>query len=370
MTESPEPTIAAVALRLPGHRAGQAARTRTAAISWPAFLGWVAASFTISLAGVWLYVATMPMAFLDRDYPLLIAKQTMLAQCQPDTVDVFGDSRAEAAVMPAAMHMRVTNYALSGTSPVETYFLLRRALQCPYPPRLVVIAHSPMKFEDDADFWVFSARTGFLDLADMRDVARTAAAVHDESLSGRGDRPFWLQSRLYDIRFPPLYFDSLVHGFVVGRWQYNLSVVQESIDSRGHALFGTADGSSGLAPEATPSHFVPSPLVDAYLDRSLELLASRHVPVVLLLPPINQATLTQSHAGFRQGLDAYLAALRQHHPDLIIANPTLRCWPNSEFGDAWHFNARGAEAFSQQLGAWLRTVLSGAAATALPGRCT
>ena len=51
------------------------------------------------------------------------------------------------------MPIPVTNLALSGTSPIETYFAVRRALRCETPPKLVVIAHGPLKFSSDSDYW-------------------------------------------------------------------------------------------------------------------------------------------------------------------------------------------------------------------------
>ena len=75
----------------------------------PRFLTWCLVAFTLSFGLVWLYVAAMPMAFLSRDYPLWIAKRTMLDECRLGDVAVFGDSRTLAGTEPSVMPVPVMN---------------------------------------------------------------------------------------------------------------------------------------------------------------------------------------------------------------------------------------------------------------------
>jgi hypothetical protein len=88
---------------------------------------------------IWAYVAAFPMAYLDRNYPLAQAKRQLAAECLPERVIVFGDSRAVAAIDPKFMSLQVVNLAYPGASPVENYFLVRKALDCGTPPKLVVL---------------------------------------------------------------------------------------------------------------------------------------------------------------------------------------------------------------------------------------
>jgi hypothetical protein len=51
----------------------------------------------VALAGfvvVWAWVAGMPLAYLDPEYPIWRAKLAMLRQCDLGDVLVLGDSRA------------------------------------------------------------------------------------------------------------------------------------------------------------------------------------------------------------------------------------------------------------------------------------
>ncbi len=332
-----------------------------------AFLASSAAALAVCFGLIWGYVALCPMAFLDRDYPLWMAKRTMLAACRPGVVAVFGDSRAVAGIMPAAMPLPVANFALSGTSPIETWFAVRRALRCPQPPRLVVIAHGALKFTADSDFWRFGARMGFFSDRDMRAIAADAARLHDDSLlrAEDGDHlPPRLRARLYALRFPMFYFNSLLHGYIAGRWRHNRAAEEAALAASGHALFGTDPGSDGLASEAGATGFAPAPLIDSYYRDTLALLQARQVPVVVLAMPVNQATYARIPPQFRAQFAAYLQAVAGRFGNVTVIGPAVGCWPDAAFGDAWHFNAAGAAAFSRALGARLVRLQAGVGAGA------
>ncbi|HET8995616.1 MAG TPA: hypothetical protein VFN42_03020 [Acetobacteraceae bacterium] len=331
-----------------------------------------ATAFVVTFVAIWLYVATCPMAFLDRDYPLWRAKRAMLDQCRAGTVAVFGDSRAVAGIMPGVMPLRVTNFALSGTSPIETYFAVRRALRCPTPPRLVVIAHGALKFSADADYWRFGARTGFFRYDDMRRVDGDAARLHDdgiERLTADDHLQPWLRDRLYAVRLPMFYFSSLLHGYVAARWRHNLAAEEDALQSYGHALFGTAAGSSGIASEAGVDEFRASSLINLYYTRTLAMLQARHVAVVVLTMPVNQATYMQSQPQFRGQFAAYLHAEAASFDNVNLSASAIGCWPDAYYGDAWHFNAVGAAVFSRAFGVFLVRLLHGEPAEAPLHRC-
>jgi hypothetical protein len=336
------------------------------------FLTWFGLAFAVTCGLVWAYVAIMPMAFLGRDYPLWIAKRTLIDECRLGSVLVFGDSRAMAATVPSVMPVPVTNLAQSGTSPIETYFAVRRALRCQTLPRLVVISHSAPKFGGDSDYWVSFARNGFLNFHDMHEVDRDAARLHDREivdLLPPDQRQLTLREFLFSIHFPPFYFSSLVTGFVAARWQHNRDVLRDSLSSSGHALFGNQAGSSDLAGEGRAPVFSTSPLADLYFSRTLALLAARDVPVVFLSMPINHASYVRMPPEFSDQFGAYLRTKVKQFPNLRVVGPTIPCWPDKFFGDAWHFNAQGATDYSRILGAWLRDVLAGGGSSDLPNAC-
>jgi hypothetical protein len=392
MTQSQSATTAILAPdRLPGgaaqrQSADASAASRTSAarptvppatwarsISASGFLAWCGISFVVSFGLVWLYVATMPMAFLSRDYPLSIAKRTLIDECRAGSVAVFGDSRTLAATIPSAMPIPVTNLAQSGSSPIETFFAVRRALRCATAPKLVVIAHGPLKFSSDSDYWASFARNGVLNYADMREVDHDAALLHDTGIQdlvpGDQMRPV-VRELLYSIRFPAFYFDSLVNGFVAARWQHNRNALRENLQSSGHALFGTAPGSSGVAAEGWDVTYRASPLIDWYFSRTLAMLSERGIPVIFVSIPINHATYGRMPEELSDHFGDYLRSKAKQFPGFHVVGPTIPCWPDEFFGDAWHLNARGAQLYSRTLGTWLAEFLGGKTPRELPNLCT
>jgi hypothetical protein len=363
MTETPDATSAGLPQSDPPARDSETAGS---------FLAWCAVAFAVSFAVVWAYVAIMPMAFLGRDYPLWIAKRTLMDQCQLGSVLVFGDSRTLAATVPNVMPVSVTNLAQSGSSAIETYFSLRRALRCPTPPKLVVISHSAMKFMGDSDYWANFARNGVLDYAEMQQVGRDAAALHDREIIDLQPsdqlRPA-LRDTLFAVRFPPFYFGSLANGVVAARWHYNRQVLHDALLSAGHAVFGNHPGSSDLADEAHNAAYRASPLIDLYFSRILALLAERHIPAVFVSIPINHATWVRMSPAFSDRFRDYLQAKMQQSPPLRVVGPAIPCWPDRFFGDAWHLNAQGATEYSRWFGEVLRDELTGAPGPALPNTC-
>ncbi|WP_158927994.1 hypothetical protein [Acidisphaera sp. S103] len=338
-----------------------------------AFLAWFGVAFVVAFGVVWIYVAMAPMAFLSRDYPLWVAKRMLMDECRLGSVLVFGDSRAMAATVPDVMPMSVTNLAQSGASPIETYFAVRRALRCPTSPKLVVIAHSASKFGGDSDYWTSFARNGFLDYGDMREVDHDAARLHDKEIF---DLPSMdhlqpaLRDFLFSVRFPPLYFGSLVNGFIAARWKHNHDALHDGLLSSGHAVFGNRSGSSSIAGEGHNPIYKTSPLMNLYFSRTLALLSDRGIPVLLFSMPVNRATYMRMPPEFTIRFEDYLQAEARHFPGIHVVDPVIPCWPDRFFGDAWHFNAQGATAYSRELGVRLRDVLADGIVRNSPNACT
>src|SRR6185295_8147154 len=99
------------------------------------FLTWLAVSVVTSFSLVWLYVAMFPLAYVSGDYLLAHLQRQRLAACDVGDVAVFGDSRAEAAIMPVLVPERTMNFALPASNPVATMFAVEQALKCTASPR-------------------------------------------------------------------------------------------------------------------------------------------------------------------------------------------------------------------------------------------
>jgi hypothetical protein len=316
---------------------------------------------------VWLYMLTMPMAFMSRDYPRWVAKRTMLAGCDLGSVSILGDSRAFTGIDPRQLPFAASNFAFSGSSPIEGYFALQRLLQCPNRPQAVVIGYSAGQFAGDPYYWSVGAYSGILNFADMQQVRSEGAALHDDEIDAlrRGDHLAPLvREAFFAVRFPSVYFSSLVDAFIFGRYAHNRAAALQILADRGHSFMGTAAGSHDVAGEVMYPSFVASPVVNSYFTAMLSALAKDRIPAVIVSLPINDSTCRAMSRALRPGFSRYLRSTIGTFPAARFAGPVMPCWPDQLFGDATHLNAAGAAVYTRLIAQWLKPVLgSGASAS-------
>lgn len=300
------------------------------------------------------------MAYAGRYYPIAVANAELLKQCNANQIAIFGDSRVVTGILPTAMNMPVANLALPGASPVETYFQVQKLLKCPERPRLVIIAHSAAMYPADKFFWSVFAGLGILNEEEIRQATRDASALGDSELQHAehpSGMPYGLLPELYTMRFPPLYFGNLLGGYIAVRWHYNERALKQALASKGRSPLGTAAGSTDLADEAKMNDWRVSPLVDLYLNRTLNLLKEQNVPVMLITMPVNDATCAEMPKAMQPRFSEYLSQTASKYSNVDYVNPNIPCWPNKYYGDAWHFNDSGAAHYTQTLQTSIISVL-------------
>jgi len=140
-------------------------------------------TFAAGLAVAWLWVAAMPLAFLDPEYPYWRAKQELLARCDLGRVLVLGDSRAAVDIIPSRLPVPATNLAVGGGEAIEAHAVLTRALACPGHPSRVVLSFDPWHFVHPDLFWERTVRFGFLGLSELQALRRTGERLGDASFS-------------------------------------------------------------------------------------------------------------------------------------------------------------------------------------------
>ena len=322
----------------------------------------MAVSAVLSFALVWLWVAAMPLAYLDPEYPSWLAKRDLLQRCDLGEIVVLGDSRAAADVIPAAMPVTTTNLAVGGGKPIEALAALTRVLACPSPPRRVILSFDPAHFMRPDLFWERSVRFGFLSATEVRAVETRARALGEPGFAAprRADGlPAAWREALYAMRFPPLYFNSLLKNGVFLRWWQNHRALEATLAARGQYFFGTSDGSSVVAIEGHLPAFQPSPTLDWYLNRILALLEERGLEADFVAMPVNDATRREVRPEVHDRFAAYLRTYAQRYPGFHVVGEVMPHWPDRLFGDPFaHLNPGGAALFSR----WLAGCLSDGAA--------
>jgi hypothetical protein len=317
-------------------------------------------------AAVWLWVVAMPMAYMDTEYPSWLAKQQMLASCDLGEVLVVGDSRAAVNIVPALLGVKTTNLAVGGGQAIEAFIAVSRALDCPAPPKRVVVSLNAGHFVKPDLFWERSIRFGSLNHAELAEVLRTAIAIGDTTVLSphhNDGLPPQLRAWLYAIRFPPLYFAGVLKaGFFLRFWQ-NQASLNAALASRGQYYFGTDPGSSVMAADGELRSFVLLPIQDHYFNAMLALLAARGIPVDFIAMPLNRSTYTQVRPEVERGYTAYLAGYAARFGNFSVVGKVMPDWPDRFFGDVFaHLNPGGAALYSAGFGACLRARLDGSAA--------
>jgi hypothetical protein len=328
-----------------------------AEISARHYIGCLAAAFLTIFALIWLYTATLPMAFLTRDYPSWLAKRSMLASCETGSIAFFGDSRAMAGIDPAYLPFATSNFAFAGSTPIEAYFATQQMLRCRTLPKAIVLAYSAGNYMSDSDYWRISAQVGVLNYADIRAVRRESRLLHDDEIDRLASNEHLappIHDALVAARFPSFYFGSLIDGFGFARYFINRATVGAIRTARGHALFGIAPGSDAVASESALSRFAPSPVVNAYLQSILAAVAQKKIAVVFVSPPLNEATCRVMNPSLRSALAAYLRQVVATDRQAQIVGPIMPCWPDRFFGDGFHLNAMGAKRYTTLIGQWVR----------------
>src|SRR5690242_13662789 len=147
-----------------------------------AYLRPFALSAAVSFGLVWVWVAAVPMAFMDPEYPSWRAKQVMLERCDLGDALVLGDSRAAVDILPALLPIRATNLAVGRGTAIEAYAALAQALACPSPPKLVIVSFDPSHFTRPDLFWERSVRFGFVSASDVDALRETSHRIDDLSV--------------------------------------------------------------------------------------------------------------------------------------------------------------------------------------------
>jgi hypothetical protein len=337
------------------------------------YVGWFAGSVLVSFVLAWVYVVAAPSAFMNDTYLFSRVQKERIAACDMPDIAVFGDSRAVVAFVPSLITVAPTaNFAVAGTTPIETYFAVEQAMQCPKLPRWVVIAHGARVFSNPSGFWTQDSLRGFLTTDQRQEVQREAARLNDfvsiGPLPDDGFPPF-ARDWLYSIHFPSLFFAHLLNAGIVLRWPHNHEAMTEIRRSRGQTYFGGANGTNRTSPEIDMTHFTAKALPRFYFVKTLALLESHGIETIFVGTPLNQATF--DHVGPDVGPEflSYLQTVTAAFPHVQVSPDVLPCWPNTYFGDPAHFNRSGAEAYSREFNDFLVGALAGKVVGNLPDHC-
>jgi hypothetical protein len=329
----------------------------------------LAISLLICFGAIWAYVVHQPMRFMESGYPIWVAKQGFISRCDLGTSIISGDSRAEAAIDPRGLDVPTRNITFGGETPLEGYFFIRKAMECPAPPKQIVLSYGISDFTWVSEFlWENGARFGFVGYPELEDISSTARSLGDDSVEdvegrlGFGGR---LRNSLYSIQFPPLYFNALVTGQIFRRYDTNLAALSNAREQLGHIPYRRAGAAAPAAAQHLSADFSPLPVQKAFFERTVQLLEKRKVEALYISMPVSQAEARRWTPGSRQKFEEFLSDFSKRHANFRFIKPLMVVWPDEAFVDGVHLEASFVARFTELFRACQKKVrqMSGASIT-------
>jgi hypothetical protein len=118
---------------------------------------------------------------------------------------------------------------------------------------------------------------------------------------------------------------------------------------------------TGVGPDGHIERFEALPVLNAFLERTINDLQSAGIGVDFAIMPVNEATYGAVPASVRQDYVDYLHGLELRYPAFHVLNPRLPAWPAAYFGDReLHLNTRGSSALTRQYVPCLKAALGDA----------
>jgi hypothetical protein len=310
------------------------------------------------IAAVWLYTSLMPMRFLEGGYPIWAAKQAIIRSCDFGSVIVLGDSRPEAAIRPASLGPRAANLSAGAATPIENYYFARRIVNCPHPPQYVIYSHSISSFVHTNEFlWTNATRYGFITFQNLREIARTAADLHDPSFASTSTPDGLtgiIRDLVYSSGFPSIFTASLVTARGFQRYAPNMILFDHTKLTRGDVIYPEPPVQQIVGIDANLKTFAPLPIQSYYFDKTMDVLSATGSKVLFVPVPISVSTFHAMDNKLIVQFQTFLIRHTERFPNIDIARPVMTPWPDDLFVDGSHFNEQGASLFSERLASCLR----------------
>ncbi len=307
------------------------------------FRNFILISIPLFVLCVLAYV--LPFAYMSTEYVIWYEEYANSDSPAIDAKTVLvGDSRAKSSILPALLHEDTYNIAIGGATPMEMYYATRNYIEKNGAPQNAIVTFAPYHF-CDIDNWDQALYYNFLKPGEVFEIYTKALELKDPVITKKGRIGEMVS---YRLRLPSKYLSQMYEGKFTG----NLSSNQERFDQirgdLGYCEFGNAAGDDGLTHECYHEYFDYIPIVTLYYDRLLKLLIDNNVNVVVVQPPINQASSDGMHQEFLDGFTGYMEDIAEKYPQITVF-PEIPVYDNIYFGDSIHVNRKGAALFTGDL---------------------
>jgi hypothetical protein len=307
--------------------------------------------FTVGLVSAWVWGLDHRLDYLSKDYALLTGKDRLIDNNSQPGLAIFGDSAVMDGIQPERLGPGVINCAMNGSTPIESYFLIKRLMKAPVHPKAVIISYGIYHFVHPDFYWENSLKFGLVGGSDADEVLENIVRLKDKELisdSGFGDLEQWIHSFLLSRGFPSYYVSSLIAEPFGARKKENEEALAVMAKTRGQYYFPLADGSKSLNADTKLRTFTVSPVIDCYFRKTLELLKTENIPVYFYVMPINESSVPHLDPGVVKAYQDYLKGFTREDPQFHILGKLQTVYPWKLFSDHAHLNEKGTLRFNRE----------------------
>jgi len=266
----------------------------------------------------------------SREYPMWVHVKRLI-NTESETKQkliLIGDSRAKAGYEPALSEDNTLNLTVGGSTPIEGYFILQTFLRNNPVPSALVLSYSPLHLTHGMYFWERTVKYDFLTDNELAKITDDLVEYNDP---GVGEvNQIWKYKYLTSM-----YISSVVQGIKKKRWIINKKVKHDLVSSKGHAYFGTREGTTSLNGEVKfANNFKRSELIHYYFVKLIELAKSKSIKVYWYTMPFNQASCEVVSSDLVNNFNKYIDFVEKKTKFSVIKK--IHCMDNRYFGDGSH----------------------------------
>ncbi len=321
---------------------------------------------------IWFF----PFCYMDEEFPSWhYTKQVQDGRMTlPDKGNaclILGDSRAMADMVPVMMGDNYVNLGIGGATSVEMYYTLLHYIRNNGAPQRVFIMFAPFHYSYMDNYETRTLYFHHLSFLEAMEVYHRAVMFEQNAkgsyvsgifpVSGDQDEDAVLSDTFKSIdrtdmlgiylRSPSVYMPALINSRVFMRTGVNQGLYREQLETRGHALYGTADGCDDLNYEANYEHMkqdVDHRIITFYFEKLLKLCEDNGIDTCVLQAPMNEASYNSLKPGFMEEYASYVTAIARTH-SRISFETEIPCYENRYFGDSSHLNEKGAKVYTEEV---------------------
>ena len=272
------------------------------------------------------------MLFMNFEYPsyLYVKEQRTKSVASPYNFIAIGDSRTQSSFMPLKFddeNINSINFALGGSSPINGYYTIKNYLKLHKKPNYILMGYSPPIISAPFFYGPTTVKFGYLEDHQYEEISSNAINLDDNKIIG--------SVNYYDYKiYTGMYIEDLINGITDRRWSRNKKAWDKLQISKGHRFAAIEPGSSELSSETHFETFVPTKIVNHYIEKILIEAKENDIQVFWFNNPINTESFDILPPQYRSEFEAYLNNLSEKF-DLKVLNKPYSM-ESKNFGDHDH----------------------------------